>query len=63
MQKSTGLSWFDFLYFKYLKFYSGENYLSMEHMDMLTFMRGVEYSDIYQYMEEVQHEDLNKKNK
>ena len=45
------------LYYKYQKGFSGENYLSMEHMDMLTFMKGIEYLDIQAFIEEKYHED------
>lgn len=63
VNKTTGLSWFHFLYFKYQKGFTGENYMSMEQMDMLHFMQGLEFLDIQSYIEEAYHKDIMKNNK
>ena len=63
IDKTSGLTWFDYLYFRYQKGYQGENYHSMEQMDMLTFMKGIEYLDIQSYLEAKQYEDIEQKNK
>ena len=63
IEKTSGLTWFDYLYFRYQKGYQGENYHSMEHMDMLTFMKGIEYLDIQAYIEAKQYEDVENQSK
>ena len=51
------------MYFRYQKGYQGENYYSMEHMDLLTMMKGIEYLDIQSYIEAKQYEDLENQSK
>jgi hypothetical protein len=63
VEKTSGLSWFDYMYFRYQKGYQGENYYSMEHMDLLTMMKGIEYLDIQSYIEAKQYEDLENQSK
>lgn len=63
VESTTGLSWFDLLYFRYLKGFSGENSLSIESLDMLTFMKGLEYLDICAYIEKTQNDEISNKNK
>ena len=56
VHKTTGLTWFDFLYYRYQKGFTGENSLSMETIDTLHFMKGLEFLDIQSYIENAYHE-------
>ena len=58
VNKTTGLKWFDFLIFKYLKFYSGESVYSLNFMDVATFVKGLEYMDISNYIESSHYKAL-----
>lgn len=63
VESTTGLTWFDLLYFRYLKGFSGENSMSIEAIDMLTFMKGLEYLDICAYIEKTHNDEMSSNNK